>query len=262
MQNPMSTRSYWLPLLIGLTALACLGWLAYQQPARLPITILRNQTIEVGGDVRTYRLVLPDPMESSSPVPLLVVLHGALDTVEQAAQYTGLDQLAAEHSVCLLYLQGWNDSLPPSIPEKHPEVVDREIAFFDAACDEIATQYPIDQRRIYITGMSQGAAFLHIVVARRSDRIAAAASHSGWLPEPLGEAGVDTKNKCPMLFIVGAQDTQVSPESVIAARDCFADAGHPAELIQIEGVAHRWAKDRGINETIWRFLTQYELSDN
>ena len=115
------------------------------------------------------------------------------------------------------------------------------------------------RRRIYLTGISQGAAFLHIVIARRSERIAAAASHSGWLPDPLGETGVDTKHKCPILFIVGKNDTQVSPQSVAKAHDCFADAGHPTKMLQLEGVGHCWAKHRGINETIWQFLSKHQL---
>lgn len=254
-----SCRANQLWRLIALVMLLGGSWLVYQQNACLPITILRDQKIMVNGHERTYRLVVPDGMEASSSVPLLVALHGALDTVEQAAEYTDLDRLAAEKGFCLLYLQGWNDSWPPFIPEKHPEVVDREIAFFDAVCDEILSRYPINRGRIYVTGMSQGAAFVHILVAQRSERIAAAASHSGWLPDPLGETGIDTKHKCPMLFIVGADDRQVSPESVTRARECFATAGHPTELIQLEGVGHRWAKDRGINETIWQFLAEHEL---
>jgi polyhydroxybutyrate depolymerase len=245
--------------LVGLGAMVGLSMLVHRLSERLPITVLANQTISVSGVERTYRLVLPNKLPLSSRVPLLVVLHGALDTVEQAAEYTDLDRLAAQHDLCLLYLQGWNDSWPPFIPEKHPEVVDRDIAFFDAACNRIESNYPIDPRRVYITGMSQGAAFLHVIVARRSERIAAAASHSGWLPDPLGETGVDTTHKCPVLFIVGKNDTQVSPESVAKAHDCFADAGHPTTMLQLEGVGHRWAKDRGINETIWQFLSDHEL---
>lgn len=248
-------------LLLATAALMIgIGWLVHRLAVRLPVTILRGQVIVVDGDERTCRIVLPDSMDASSSVPLLVVLHGALDTVEQTAEYTDLDRLAADHGCGVMYLQGWNDSWPPFIPKKHPEVVDREIAFFDAACDEALSRYPIDRRRIYVTGMSQGAAFVHVLVARRSERIAASASHSGWLPEPLGETGVQTKHKCPMLFIVGADDKQVSPETVAKAYDCFKTAGHPVEMLQLEGVGHRWAKDRGINETIWRFLAGHVLS--
>jgi poly(3-hydroxybutyrate) depolymerase len=249
-------------IFIALFAAIALVWLGHRQIAGLPITVLRNQKILVGGDERTYRLVVPRTIETLSPVPLLVALHGAGDTMEQMAEYTDLDRLTAEHGFCLLYLQGWNDSWPPFIPEKHPEVVDREITFFDAVCDEVLSRYPIERSRVYVTGMSQGAAFLYILVARRSERIAAAAAHSGWLPDPLGETGIDTQNKCPMLFVVGADDEQVSPASVAEARDRFAEAGHPTEWLELDGVGHRWAKDRGINEVIWHFLSKHELTND
>jgi poly(3-hydroxybutyrate) depolymerase len=247
--------------LITVVVVIVLGWAVHRLIVRLPVTVHRDQKILVDGVERSYRLVVPDAPGASSPVPLLVALHGAGDTTEQMAVYTDLDRLAARHGFCLVYLQGSYDSWPPFIPEQHPEVVDREIAFFDATCDEILSRYPVDARRIYVTGMSQGAAFVHVVVAMRSERIAAAASHSGWLPDPLGETGVDTQYKCPILFVVGADDRQVSPESVAEAQACFAAAGHPTELMQLEGVGHRWAKDRGINETIWQFLSGHELPE-
>ncbi len=257
--RPHRSNRVW--LLIALVVVIGLGWFGYRQIVDLPIAVLRAQTIVVNGEERTYRLVVPDSIDALSPIPLLVALHGAGDTTEQMAEHTDLDRLAARHGFCLLYLQGRYDSWPPHVPEKHPEVVDWDVAFFDAACDDVASRYPIDRRRIYVTGMSQGAGFVHLLVARRSEAIAAAASHSGWLPDPLGETGVDTKHKCPMLFIAGADDRQVSPESVGKARACFAAAGHPTEFLQLEGVGHRWAKDRGINETIWRFLSGNALPD-
>ena len=257
MKYATSSRAspYWLSLVLA--AVVAFAWLAYRQSTRLLVTVYRDQRITVDGQERTYRLVIPDRASELGPLPLLIALHGAGDTTEQMAEYTDLDRLSADHGVCVLYLQGLHDSWPPFIPEGRPEVIDRELAFFDAVCDEILSQYPIDRRQVYLTGMSQGAAFAHIILARRSERVAAAAVHSGWLPDPLGETGVDTANKCPILFIVGADDHQVSPQSVAKARDCFARAGHPTEWLELEGVGHRWAKDHGVNETIWRFLSQH-----
>ena len=259
MKHSIQPGRFWRP--VALIATFVLGWYGYWRITGLPVTVLRDQKIRVGSDERTYRLVVPEAIDASSSIPLLVALHGAGDTTEQMAEYTDLDRLAAEHGFCLLYLQGWNDSWPPFIPENHPEVVDREIAFFDSACDEVMSRYPIQRKRVYLVGMSQGAAFLHILIAKRSHRIAAAASHSGWLPDPLGPTCLDTRQKCPMLFVVGTDDKQVSPESVTRARDRFAAAGHPAKLIQLQGVGHCWAKDRGINATIWQFLSAHELAD-
>lgn len=56
-------------------------------------------------------------------------------------------------------------SWPPFIPPENPEHVDADLHFFDAVCDELTQQYNIDERRVYATGMSQGAAFVNLLVA-------------------------------------------------------------------------------------------------
>ena len=127
-----------------------------------------------------------DWREGRMPAPVLFVFHGAIDTTEQAAEYTQLDRLASSQGVYVVYPQGRFLNWPPSIPPENPECIEPDLALFDALCREFARRYPVDTKRIYVTGMSQGAAFVNLLVAKRSERIAAAASHSGWLPDPLG----------------------------------------------------------------------------
>ena len=115
----------------------------------------------------------------------------------------------------------------------------------------------MDAKRVYVTGMSQGAAFVNLLVAKRSEKIAAAASHSGWLPDPLGDEPIHTRRKCPLLFIAGSEDRQVPPDAVREAFDCFRREGHPVEFLVIEGLGHHWALEHNINAKIWRFLSQH-----
>jgi predicted esterase len=109
--------------------------------------------------------------------------------------------------------------------------------------------------------MSQGAAFVNLLVAKRSEKIAAAASHSGWLPNPLDSEGMHARRKCPILFITGSQDQQVPPATVRKAYDCFRREGHPVRFELIDGLGHRWALEHDINTTIWRFLSQHRLPE-
>jgi len=228
--------------------------------ARVPVTVLTDETIEVAGLTRHYRLVIPDSVDGRTPAPLLFAFHGVMDTTEQAARYTQLDRLAAEKGFYLVYPEGRHMSWPPSIPPENPGHVEPDLALFDALCDELAGRYNVDRKRVYATGVSQGAAFVNLLVARRSEKLAAAASHSGWLPEPLPEQGIHARRKCPMLFITGSEDTQVPPSTVEAACACFQREGHPVEFCQIEGLGHGWALEHGINDRIWRFLSQHALT--
>jgi poly(3-hydroxybutyrate) depolymerase len=150
---------------------------------------------------------------------------------------------------------------PPSIPPENPECIEPDLAFFDALCRELALRYHVDAKRVYVTGMSQGAAFVNLLVAKRSEKIAAAASHSGWLPHPLGDEPIHTRRKCPLLLIAGSEDRQVPPAAVREAYECFRREGHPVELLVIEGLGHHWALEHNINAKIWRFLSQHRLPE-
>ncbi len=226
-----------------------------------PATVLPAESLTIRGEVRQYRLVIPRWREGRMPTPVLFVFHGAIDTTEQAAEYTKLDRLASSQGVYVVYPQGRFLNWPPSIPPENPECIEPDLAFFDALCRELAHRYPVDMKRVYVTGMSQGAAFVNLLVAKRSEKIAAAASHSGWLPDPLGDGPLHTRRKCPLLFIAGSEDRQVPPAAVREAYDCFRREGHPVEFLIIEGLGHHWALEHDINPKIWRFLSPHRLSE-
>lgn len=68
-----------------------------------------------------------------------------------------------------------------------------------------------------------------------------------------------TSHPCPILFIAGADDRQVSPETVVRARDAFARSGHPTRYLLLPGLGHRWATEFDINRKIWSFLEPNRL---
>jgi len=223
------------------------------------VTVLRDQTVQVDGVTRKYRLVIPDSLPTEGNVPLLFALHGAGGSGEGLARSTGLDHLAFANQFLVVYPEGRHSSWPPFIPPENPDYIEPDLRLFDVLCDELIGRYNIDKRRVYVTGMSQGAAFVNLLVAKRSDKIAAAAPHSGWLPNPLPDEGIAAVRECPMLLIAGTEDTQVPPEVVRKAAECFAKEGHPVELLLIHGLGHRWASKQNINATIWEFLSSHQL---
>ena len=238
-----------------LTAIAV--WHAFPAPPRA--TILREQILVVDGSQRTYRLVIPDSLDAALPSPLIVALPGAGDSPEEMAQYTHLDSLAVKHGFCLVYLEGRHRNWPPSIPEEDPDYIIPDLAYFDAICHELIGQYDLDSGRIYVVGISQGGAFVNLLVAKRSSNIAAALCHSGWLPKPLPDDGIHAARKSPILFVVGAEDRQVPPNLVEIATECFRREGHPVEFWKIPGLGHGWCQASDFNERVWRYLAQHRL---
>ncbi|NQT17913.1 MAG: dienelactone hydrolase family protein [Planctomycetes bacterium] len=235
------------------------GWWLGLLEMPLRATVLRQQTIDVRGTPRQYRLVIPDSLDGQTPAPLMLAFPGAGDTPEDMARYTRLNRLAASKGFCLAYLEGRHLSWPPMIPVDNPEQIDLDLQFVDALCEELAAKYNVDEKRIYAVGLSQGACFVNLLVAKRSEKLAAAASHSGWLPSPLPDEGIRAARKCPVMFIVGSLDQQVSPATVQEAYTCFQREGHPVEFCLMEGLGHQWALERDANERIWAFLSRYRL---
>lgn len=236
----------------------CFLWIRRNDIWPLPMSVL-NSSMAVDGEDREFRLVIPDSVSRESSIPLVFALHGAFDTTSEMAAYTDLDRLAVQEGFLLVYLQGRHRSWPPSISAENPHVMDPDIRFFEAMCDWMVRQYQADPRRIYLVGVSQGGAMANALTVQCSQRIAATVSCCGWLPEPLGDEPLHTKHKCPILFVVGSQDVQVSPATVQAVHDDFAQAGHPVDFWLIEGMGHGWPANPGGNHRIWEFLSAQRL---
>jgi poly(3-hydroxybutyrate) depolymerase len=224
----------------------------------LPMTVL-NSSITVDGEDREYRLVIPDSVGNKSLIPVVFALHGAFGTTSEMAKYTDLDRLAVQEGFLLVYLQGRHLSWPPSISPENPHVMVPDIRFFETMCDVMVSEHHADPSRIYVVGVSQGGAMANALTVQCSQRIAATVCCCGWLPEPLGDEPLKTQHKCPMLFIAGTQDNQVSPANVRAASDAFDRAGHPVEFWLIEGFGHGWPKSQNENQRIWDFLHAHRL---
>ena len=157
------------------------------------------------------------------------------------------------------WLSTRNLNWAPIIPTENPEVSEPDFRFIDDLCEHLKQEYPIDPKRVYVVGVSMGGAMCNQIIVSRSERFAAAVCNCGWLPAPLDTLPMNTKNKCPMLFISGTEDRQVTPAQVKAAKDAFDREGHPTTLLTIPGYGHGWAHKLGVNEEVWAFLAEKHL---
>ena len=233
-------------------------WIRWNDVWPMPMSVL-NSSVAVDGEEREYRLVIPDAVHGGRLISVVFALHGAFGTTSEMAEYTDLDRLAVQEGFLLVYLQGRNRSWPPLIAPENPNAMVPDIQFFEAMCDEMVRQYHADPRRVYVVGVSQGGAMANLLTAKCSQRIAATVCCCGWLPEPLGQEPLNTQHKCPMLFIVGSEDSQVPPATVRAVSDVFAREGHPVEFRIIEGLGHDWPRNQDENKRIWDFLNSHRL---
>jgi len=112
-------------------------------------------TMAFGGLDRTYRLHKPPGLTAAAP--LVVMLHGATGTGEQAENAYGWDQLADSAKFVVAYPDGigrtWNGH--GCCGKAMRENID-DVGFITAMVGQISADLPIDKSRVYAAGISNG----------------------------------------------------------------------------------------------------------
>ncbi len=159
------------------------GLPAPDEPARPGEFVTRSFSSEVGA--RTYKLYVPASYgrTSEEPVPLIVMLHGCTQDPEDFAAGTRMNALADQHGFVVAYPAQEahaNGSKCWNWFRTEDQSRDRgEPALIAGITREVAGAYRIDQRRIFVAGLSAGAAMAVVLAATYPELYAALGVHSG-----------------------------------------------------------------------------------
>lgn len=174
-------------MLVVLTAL--LGGCAPAAAAGRDVAEPRRETLVHGGRTRSYFLHVPDAvLRSAQRVPLVIDLHGGGGNGRIAAAMTGFTAKAEREGFIVVYPNGtgpredilltWNAG--GCCAHAMINGVD-DVGFIAALIDKLVRERPVDSRRVYVTGMSNGAMMAHRLAIALPDRIAAIAPVVGAL---------------------------------------------------------------------------------
>ncbi len=195
------------------------------------------------GREREYWVHVPPAYDAGTPVPLVVILHGADMGPLLTAWLTRFNTLSDRENFVVVYPEGlnnrWNAEIDaPGFPG-YDEPVD-DVCFVGRVMDEVERDYNIDPRRVYVTGVSNGGLLTHLVACRLADRIAAAAPVIGTIAE---HALSDCKSDRPMpiLMINGTADP------VVFWRGGELPIIKPACVLPIEATVDFWIKHNACN---------------
>lgn len=181
--QPVYRGAVRLPLWFGLATafgfvLAACG--AAGTPTAVSGAPIQHGTISVAGIERTYRLYIPAGLAANRPVPLVLVLHAAMDTADQTAAITGFDDVASAHGAIAVYPEGlngtWNAGICCGVA-MHTKVDDS--GFISALLQKLERTYRVDPARVYAVGVSNGAILAYQLACSMADRFAAIASVAG-----------------------------------------------------------------------------------
>lgn len=142
-----------------------------------------SKEITTKAGTRTYKLYVPASYDVSKPHPLVVMLHGCTQDADNIARGTRLNSIAEDKKVLVAYpeqpagsnlMKCWNWYEPAN--QKRDE---GEPSIIAAIAQEIISSYSVDRSRVYIAGVSAGAAMALTTAYAYPDLFAAVGSHSG-----------------------------------------------------------------------------------
>jgi polyhydroxybutyrate depolymerase len=144
----------------------------------LPAQAPKVRTWDVGG-VEREALVFEPSKATGGKVPLVFDFHGHGGTARNAAHVHQIHTAWPEALV--VYMQGRNtpgrltdrEGKQPGWQAGPGDQGDRDLLFFDAVLASMKKDYPVDERRIYATGHSNGGAFTYLLWAKRGETFAA-----------------------------------------------------------------------------------------
>jgi predicted peptidase len=204
------------------------------------------------GDYKlNYRLLKPKTVNGSQEYPLVLFLHGAGERGEDNEKQLvhgmndfASDEVMAKHSAFILAPQcptgeQWGGINRLAKSPTPPDQLAPALAAALKAVDALRKEFPIDDHRIYITGLSMGGYGTWDALAKRPELFAAAAPIcGGGKPE-----AVSKFKDVPIWAFHGADDKTVPVEQSREMIEALKAAGAKPKYTEYPGVGHNsWAQ--------------------
>jgi polyhydroxybutyrate depolymerase len=185
-----------------------------------------------GGLQRTYNVHISSSYDKAIPTPLVIALHGGGGTGQGMNKLTNFNAIADRENFIIVYPDGfenhWNDGRGVQQYRAQIQNVD-DVGFISALIDHLSEELNIDTKRVYVTGISNGAMMSHRLGCELSQKIAAIAPVAGNIPVNMASIWAPSR-PVPVLIINGTDDPLVP----WAGGDVHLG---PAELGQVLSVA-------------------------
>ncbi|NUM25927.1 MAG: hypothetical protein HUU49_04945 [Candidatus Buchananbacteria bacterium] len=224
-----------------------------------------EQTLLHNGITRTYVVHLPKDNEKKQNLPLVIVLHGGGGDIESIQTITSFNQAADNNVFVAAYPQGtgvtylgktfgtWNAGTccPPATTNDSDDV-----GFIKDLISELHKKYAIDLRRVYVTGLSNGAQLSYRLACELSDHITAIAPVSGIAPFD-GLKKCQPQKPVPIFHIHGTND----PCVFVAGGNCGGCFASLTSALGLESQPHIWLCS-DLDSYLKAWATIYDLDIN
>jgi polyhydroxybutyrate depolymerase len=216
---------------------------------RLGVGDVEEVRLAHGRRERSYLFRHPSGAATTA-LPLVLELHGRGMGPADMDRWTGFGALAAEQSFALAMPAAvgevWNDGRDAPCGHDDPD----DVGFLLAVADDVSTRGLVDPARIYVVGLSNGAAMAGRLACEQPERFAAVAQVAGTAAVPVAER-CRRSTPLPLLSIHGTSDWATpyagGNRTGIRARILIPRAIGPA--IGVDAWVSRWAEVNGTDPT-------------
>ncbi|MDB5080039.1 MAG: phaZ1 [Chloroflexi bacterium] len=208
---------------------------------------------------RDYQLYVPTSINDGKSHPLVVMLHGCSQDPVSFAGGTRMNTLAETHGFVALYprqdsayntLKCWNWFEPA-----HQGRDSGEPSIIAGMVNQVKSQYNINNRQVYLAGMSAGAGMTAIMASCYPDVFAAAAVHSG--------LQYKAASNLPEALVAQVNGSSVDPD--IAGRAAYGCSGVSRAVVPV--VVFHGSADSTVNplngqQVVEQFAQMNDLMDD
>ena len=203
---------------------------------------------------RCWQVHIPDDLDASTPVPLIVDIHGYSSNSTNQRALSDFDSIADEYGAIVLYPdgltsqnpwdteahQGWNAGWCCGRPAS--ENVD-DLGFIEEIISISLEIYNVDSDRIYASGWSNGCAMAQRLAMESSHIFAAVGCMSFYLLM----TPVNTYSPIPIMEVHGFLDQVVLYESSVLSVPTNSEAWTDPEAVQTGAIEnlYEWADLNG-----------------
>jgi polyhydroxybutyrate depolymerase len=239
-QYKVTLMMFLMPLLLAVVTSQAAADMTYLPPGDHAVMLNHD------GRERSAIVHVPRRAAEQRVLPVVVNFHGGGGHGANQQEYSLLDAVAESENFITVYPNGtgrltgrlltWNAGTccAYSVINKIDDVY-----FVRALLDKLAENFPIDRRRIYATGMSNGGMMAHRLAAEASDIIAAVAPVAGGMVLP----ALKSKRAVPVMYMHSVDDPRalytggLGPPFPLTKSQVF----HP----NIDEMIKRWADHDG-----------------
>ena len=216
------------------------------------------------GATLKYRLLRPEKLEEGQRYPLVIFLHGAGERgddnrrqlVHGMREFTRADRRKEFPAFVLAPQcpsnQKWVD-VPWDAPKhEQPERAAEALGLCVELIDQLQKELPIDDRRLYLTGLSMGGFGTFDAIARWPDRFAAAIPICGG-----GDTRQETVSRyraLPLWVFHGGKDSIVRPERSREMIAALKEIGGEPRYTEYPDAGHDSWTQTYADEAVFRWL--------